>query len=132
VRNADPQLPLLAVDKSFAHAVKAQRLAALAEEYTCLVPTAFYYEVFTTNPEKRPRTLTGLGEFRRMHLPTFLREEVESGTPARTGDLRRLSFNPEVLSPDWGPAPRELEIIDRYRMENVDPLLEFWEQVIWN
>jgi hypothetical protein len=122
--------PLLVIDKSFAHAVNGDRLTALSAKYTFVVPSAFYYEVFDPESATRPQTLTGLGEFRRVHIPILLRSETESAEPAREGDVPRFTVNPKVLSPDWKLSPHEFEIIQRHKTELVDPLLRFWNSVI--
>lgn len=122
--------PLLVIDKSFAHAINGDRLAALSAKYSFVVPSAFYYEVFDPESAKRSQTLTGLREFRRVHIPTLLRRETESGEPAREADLPRLTINPKLLSPDWKLSPEELAIIQRHKIELVEPLLRFWNSVI--
>ena len=50
MNHSSARLPLLVIDKSFAEAVKEQQPEALSTKYTFLVPSAFYYEVFTTEP----------------------------------------------------------------------------------
>src|SRR5438105_3392343 len=99
-------LPLLVIDKSFAHA-KGKRLAALSTKYCFLVPSAFYYEVFDPESATRLETLAGFSEFRRVNLPALLQVEIESGEPAREANLPLLKVNPKVRSPDWRLSPNE-------------------------
>jgi hypothetical protein len=75
------QLPLVSIDKSFAHAVSAEKLAAFGKKCVFLIPSALYYEIFDTEPRNRPRTLTGFGEFRRIHLPEMIETEKRTGKP---------------------------------------------------
>lgn len=122
-------LPLLVIDKSFAHA-KGKRLAALSTKYCFVVPSAFYYEVFDPESATRLETLAGFGEFRRVNLPTLLQGEIESGEPAREARLSPLRVNPRVLSPDWRLRPNESTTLQRYKTERVEPLVDFWNSVI--
>jgi hypothetical protein len=120
----------LVIDKSFAHAIDGDRLLALSAKYSFVVPSAFYYEVFDPKSAKRSQSLTGLGEFRRVHIPSLLRLETESGQPAREADLPRFTVNPKVLSSDWKLSLDELAIVQRHKIELVEPLLRFWNSVI--
>jgi hypothetical protein len=132
--NSSASLPLLVIDKSFARAMKAEKLVALSAKYCFLVPSAFCHEIFDSDPDvapvDRPRTLAGLGSFWRLHIPTFLRRETDYGEPLLAADLPRLHFNLKMLSPDWMPSPEESAIIDSYRMSIVVPELRFWKDVI--
>jgi len=119
----------IVVDKSFCQAVKAKRLAALSMKHVLPFPTAFYYEVFTT-PETIRKTLTGLGEFRRAHLPSLLRRETKSGAPTREADLPRLRINPKMLSLDWRLSPDQSAIVEMHECGAVKPSIDFWKRVI--
>lgn len=135
--NKTQLLPLLVIDKSFAHA-KRERLAALSTKYCFLVPSAFYYEVFDPESTTRLETLAGFSEFRRVNLPTLLQGEIESGEPAREANLLILRVNPKVRSPDWRLSSNESTTIERYKSERVEPfkservepLVDFWNSVI--
>src|SRR2546421_12125723 len=100
------RLPLLVVDKSFAHA-KGKHLAVLSTKYRFLVPSVFYYELFDPESGTRLETLTGFSEFRRVNLPTLLQDEIESGEPARVADLPLFRVNPRVRSPEWRLSSNE-------------------------
>jgi hypothetical protein len=123
------RLPLLVIDKSFAHA-KGKHLAALSTKYCFLVPSAFYYEVFDPESATRLETLAGFSEFRRVNLPTLLQGEIESSGPAREANLPLLRVNPKVRSLDWRLSPDEATTIQRYKGERVEPLVDFWNSVI--
>lgn len=56
------------------------RLADIATKYSLLVPSAFYYEVFDPESEKRSQTITGFSEFYRVDIATVLRHESESAS----------------------------------------------------
>jgi|ERR1700674_736680 len=122
------RLPLLVIDKSFAHA-KGKHLAALSTKYCFLVPSAFYYEVFDPESATRLETLAGFNEFRRVNLPSLLRSEIEAGQPTLEADLPLLRLNPKVRSLDWRLNPNESRTIQRYKNERVEPLVEFWNSV---
>jgi hypothetical protein len=123
------RLPLLVIDKSFAHA-KGRHLAVLSSKYCFLIPSAFYYEVFDPESASRLEALAGFSEFRRVNLPTLLQSERESGEPARKADLPLLRVNPKVRSLDWRLSPHDATTIQRYKGERVEPLLAFWNSVI--
>ena len=124
--------PLLVLDKSFAHAVKAARLASLSSDYTILVPSAFIYEVFDTELEKRKHTVTGLGEFRQIDIPQLLWQEQETGSPASPDLYRnapRLNFNSMRSETGWTLLADETPIISSYAKMEVNPKIDFWESV---
>lgn len=122
----------IVVDKSFCQALKAERLAALSMRYAVLVPSAFYYEVFTTASEKVRKTLIGLEEFRRADLPTLLRRETQSGKPTERMEQTLLprKVNSEVLSPAWRLTPDKSAVVERYDHGLVRPSIQFWKAVI--
>jgi hypothetical protein len=71
--------PPLVVDKSFANK-RTGSLSKLTDNYTLIVPSAFYYEVFTTAPKNRVRELNSFPSFRRIHIPSVQRLELETGS----------------------------------------------------
>jgi len=124
------QSPLLVIDKSFAHAIAAERLANLSTKYCLLVPSGFYYEVFDPESAKLLQTLTGFGEFRRVDISTLLRRETRSAKPTREIDLSRRRINTNVISCDWKLPPDESAAIQRYKRELIEPSLRFWNAAI--
>jgi hypothetical protein len=120
----------MALDKSFAQTVKRGQLSELSQSHVLLVPTAFYYEVFDNDAEQRRCTVSGLDEFRRVDIPTFLREETLTGRPALTGDLPRFYFNPEVMSDGWEMRPDHRSSMVQHESHIITPSLEFWNEVI--
>ena len=125
-------LPLLAIDKSFAHASKPADLSSLADSYMLVVPDAFYHEIFTSAGTRRT-TLLGFPDFRRIHLAKYLKRERRSGLPAcsvKRSELPILSFNPDLLSPDWELSSDDQPVVNEYASHVVDPSIAFWELVI--
>lgn len=122
--------PPLALDKSFAHGASGVELIELAERWTLIVPSAFYWEIFTTEPIRRVRTVQSLPEFRRVHLPNLLNRETEDGTPAISVETPRLRTNSNLSAEDWRPTAEEAAVIECYKKETVEPALGFWKEVM--
>lgn len=128
-QSAVPELkPLLVLDKSFAN-WKSGSLAKFASNYTLLVPSAFYFEVFTTDPKKRVRELKNFPSFRHIHTPSLQRIENETGRPATSIDTPVLRFNPEAENESWRLGPEYVPTLEKYRSASVQPDLDFWRQV---
>jgi len=124
-------LPLLPLDKSFAHAVGASDLAALSRKCIFLVPSAFYYEIFDTKPAiKRRQTLAGLESFRRIDIDSLIRQEKATGQPIGEVKAPELHFIPKVLDPDWALSEEEAAVQKQYEDHVVMPALAFWKDVI--
>jgi len=121
--------PPLVIDKSFAHK-RSGRLGALADQYTLLVPSAFYYEVFTTEPSKRVRALNDFPRFRRIDIPSIQGAELDSGEPLNSVEAPELSVNPEAAGEAWELGSQERTAIGKYESAVVAPALEFWRAVI--
>jgi hypothetical protein len=124
------QLPLVALDKSFAHAVSEANLAAFSNKCELLVPSAFYFEILDTEAAKRLQTLTGLDSFRRVDIGSLLRRETITGEPIAEALSPRHVFNPKVLSPDWALTTDEALVQNEYKIHVVNPALKFWNEVI--
>lgn len=122
-------LPLV-IDKSFAHASKTTRLVSLAKDYFFLVPTAFYFELFTTNDLNRRAAAQGFPEFQRVHLPILLRQERETGLPATSLDRVEMRISQAVAKIEFRLDAPYAEIVERHRNEVVEPLVDFWTCVI--
>lgn len=125
-----PQVLPITIDKSFAQAASASVLADLAAHWVLVVPSAFYWEIFTTDPIKRVRTVEGMPEFRRVHLPTLLRQEIEKGEPVVAVDTPRLQVSDDLRAAAWSPNAEQSSGLEGYRKESVEPALDFWKQVI--
>ena len=98
MNESSAQLALLVIDKSFAEAVNGQQLEALSMKYTFLVPSAFYYELFTTEPTNRRRALFGFREFQRVDL------QLSYGAKQKWANQRaKPFFNLAVLIPSCSP-----------------------------
>lgn len=121
--------PLLVIDKSFAHAMKAARIEALSAQYTFLVPSAFYFEVFD-EPSKVRATLAGIREFRRVHVPKMIESEKETGQPCIEFEALPLSVNPDVFRRDWNLGAEEQSVMRKIDSAVVTPLRKFWNDVI--
>lgn len=124
------QLPLVAMDKSFAHAVNAVNLSAFSKKCEFLVPSAFYYEIFDTRAANRPRTLAGFDSFRRVDLPSLLQRERKTGKPTEEITAPIHHFNPKVLSPEWTLNAEEMKVQLKYKKNVVDKAIEFWNEMI--
>jgi hypothetical protein len=125
-----PQALPITIDKSFAHAASASLLAELAAQWVLVVPSAFYWEIFTTDANKRIRTVEGMPEFRRVHLPMLQRMESETGEPLVDVDTPRLQISDDLRRGAWSPNAQQASDLDRYQKESVEPALNFWNQVI--
>jgi hypothetical protein len=134
------QKRLVCLDKSFARAVGQQRLTLLSNEWQFVVPSAFYFEVFDTEqacePKKakdrhkdRRNTLSGIVDFRRIHLPSLLYSETVTGKPCQEATCPILNINPRVLAEDWSLDTDELIAVEKYRAK-VKERIHFWRQAI--
>ena len=121
--------PLLVVDKSFANR-KTGTLSKFSSDYTLVVPSAFFYEVFTTAPEKRLRELTNFPEFRQVHVPALQHIELETGMPAMSFQTPELSFNSEVANASWKLNSAQEATLLKYREDSIIPALDFWRNVL--
>lgn len=121
--------PPLVIDKSFAHR-KTGLLSKLAKDYTLLVPSAFYYEVFTTVPEKRALELMDFPPFQRVHIGTLLKQERKTGKPADFINFREMNFNPMVASASWRLSANDAKIVEKHKVGSVGPALDFWQDVL--
>jgi hypothetical protein len=122
-------LPPLVIDKSFAQKTRAEQLQTLSMRFAFWVPSAFIFEVFDGEPEKRRHALKGFGEFGRVDIAAMLRRETAAGEPISDINLPSLSFNPDVLSVEWNPRPDILESLQAYKKQ-VEHLISFWGSVI--
>ncbi|MDI1247639.1 MAG: hypothetical protein PSV13_02025 [Lacunisphaera sp.] len=120
---------MLVVDKSYANA-KSGSLAALAGQYTILVPSAFIFEVFTTSKDNLKRELRHFPNFRGVHLPEILRTERRLGQPATQGKFPLLGINPDVLNDSWSLPDRLERVILEYRETALRPEIDFLKVVI--
>lgn len=120
--------PLLVIDKSYANR-KSGNLSQLATEYTLVVPTAFYYEIFTTTSENRERELKKFPAFRRVHVASLLQQEIETGKPAESVTCGEMSFNPEIASTTWRPTPEIARALEQHNSENIVPQIDFFRAV---
>ena len=121
--------PPLVLDKSFAN-WKTGSLPNLASNYTLLVPSAFYYEVFTTEWKNRVRELKNFPSFRRIHIPSLQRLESETGRAAASIDAPELGINPEVENESWRLGAEYVTTLEKYRAASVQPAVDFWRQVL--
>lgn len=120
--------PPLVIDKSYANR-KSRSLVRLADEYTLVVPTAFYYEIFTTTPENRERELKKFPSFRRVHIASLLKQEGDTGKPAEFATCSELIFNPEIASTTWQPTPDIAVALDQHNLKNILPQVDFLRNV---
>jgi len=121
--------PLIAIDKSFTHALSSKNLEQLASDYTLLVPSTFYFEVFD-EPLKIRQTLAGIREFWRVDIPTMMRSETQSGEPSVKIQAPPLSINPVIFRSDWKLGADEAKAMDRYEAESLQPALDFLEAIL--
>lgn len=117
-------LPLV-IDKSFGQAFSAEALEALSKRFTFLVPTALYYEAFTTSDRSRRALVLGFPEFQRVHLPSILRTERSSGQPALAIEREIMQFNPAIAELDFRLEGPHQTLVDRHREESVEPMVDF-------
>ena len=122
--------PPLVIDKSFSQAVKSTQLSQLSKERTLLIPYAFIYEVFTTEPKKIFTTLEGFDEFRIVDVSALLRSESVKGEPCRSASLQPFVTDMDVLSLTWQPSPLEMDMTEQHKRESIDPLMDLWNKLI--
>lgn len=120
--------PPLVIDKSYANR-KSGNLSRLASEYTLVVPTAFYYEIFTTTPENRERELKKFPAFRRVHIASLLKQESDTGKPAESVTCSEMIFNPEIASTTWHPTPEIAVALEQHNSKNIVPQIDFLRNV---
>ncbi len=96
----------------------------MAADYTFLVPSTFYFEVFD-EPSKIRQTLVGIREFRRVDIPILMRSETRSGEPCIEIKSPPLSINPDVFRSNWKLGADETKAMDRYVAESLQPALTF-------
>jgi hypothetical protein len=120
----------LVIDKSFAQASKISRLHELSSQFTLLVPTAFYHELFTTSDNSRRMAAQGFPVFQRVHLPELLRRELETGQPASSIDFNPMTINPMVADRGFRLEPIYSELVERHRLEVVEPKIDFLIETI--
>lgn len=121
--------PAIVIDKSYANR-NSGKLSRLAIEYTLVVPTAFYYEVFTTSAENRVRELKNFPPFKRIHLSTLLKQETETGEPVKSVSRAELSFDPEIATITWQPTPELAGALRQHDTNNIVVQLEFLKDVV--
>ncbi|MCB1061793.1 MAG: hypothetical protein KDN20_02590 [Verrucomicrobiae bacterium] len=119
----------LVIDKSFAQSIGIERLIQLSRGYHFLIPTAFYYELFTTEDRKRRMTAQGFPEFQRVHLPRLLQQERETGKPMVSLDRKVMGINPAVAEEDFRLQSEEHIVLERHEKESVEPRVDFWIEV---
>jgi hypothetical protein len=120
--------PPLVIDKSYANS-NLRTLSRLANVYTLVMPTAFYYEVFDTTPEKRAKELKGFPSFRRIHIGTLLKRESETGKPVESVTCGEMIFNPEIASTSWQPSSEILWALEQHNTRNIVPHIDFFKNV---
>jgi hypothetical protein len=121
--------PPLVIDKSYANR-KSGTLSRLTNDFTLVVPTAFYYEVFTTTTKNRVRELKDFPAFRRIHIGSLLKQESETGKPVEFTTLGEMCFNPEVCQTAWQPAVDVANALEQHETKNIVPQLEFLKAVV--
>lgn len=119
----------LVVDKSFANS-SPSRVAALSEHYHLVVPSAFYYEVLTTDERNRVRELRDFPPFQRINVYKEIQRERELGCAVELDCRPCLETNPVTLEPDWVPTAEDSAILMEYEEKSLGPWLNFWVDVI--
>jgi hypothetical protein len=121
---------LVVLDKSFAEGAKPYCLKRLGTEYSVLVTSHFYFEVFTTLDTSRIRVFAGFPDFRRVDTCSLLKCERESGAPAITVQSVLLELNPGILSGEKLLSRAEQQCIERFEASQVNPQVVFWKNVM--
>lgn len=121
--------PPLVIDKSFAHSLP-KTLSSLANKFTIIVPSAFYYEESTTAPEKRVRELSDFPSFRRIHLPSLHRIERMTGRAVTSVLIDEANFSDQFVSKSWERTPLIDAILEDYRLSSIEPLFHVWRQIL--
>lgn len=104
--------PPLIIDKSFAHASNSIRLRELAEQFTILVPSAFFYEVArVADLEMRSKAIKAFPEFQMLHIPSLLRIETNANQPLIKLEYKAHSFNPDFVSGERPFSKAEEEVL---------------------
>lgn len=122
--------PPIVIDKSYAHSSSAMRLMQLSEEFTILVPSAFFYEVARTELYKRRLAIHEFPDFQMLHIPSLLRMESESRQPLAQIDYQAHLFNPDFVSGRRPFSEEEEEIIESYESDPLSKNIGFWKQVL--
>jgi hypothetical protein len=117
-------LPLV-IDKSFAQAAKIERLEELRRRFVFLVPSAFYYELFSTTDKSRKQAAQGFPTFHRVHLSILFKQERETGEPADSLEFHPMAINPAVSKLDFRLASPYAELQEQHRRESVEPRIDF-------
>lgn len=124
-----PERRSLVLDKSFANSCPT-RVRELSQDWQIIVPSAFYFEVFTTLAKNRVRELGGLDIFHRIELHDLFQAEIKNGKPATTAESPPLSINSIVLNREWEAPDYVAASCEKYAQKRISPLISFWETVI--
>lgn len=119
----------LVLDKSFAHSCP-KRVGELSQDWQIVVPWAFYFEVFTTQPKKRTRELGGLDVFHRIELHDLYQEEIKSGNSCAAIVAPPLSINPVITNEGWVAPDYVAASCKEYAEKRIEPQISFWKTVI--
>lgn len=100
----------IVLDKSYLHGAGAKKIANLCNSYQVLMPEALFYELLTTEPDKRIKCFSNLPKIENplmlvKNVGAILRMEVEKGVPFT--DIKNASiniryyFNRNLTNPDF-------------------------------
>ncbi len=122
--------PVAILDKSYAQSAKPGDLRALADRYTIVVSSSFYFECFSPLSENRKKIFSDFPEFRRVHSPHLFRRERDSLAPAESMELLPLNVNPAIVSGERVLTSDEQRCIDDFERNVVQPEVAFWKEII--
>lgn len=122
----------LVIDKSFAQAAKIERMVELRRRFVFLVPSALYYELFSTEDRFRKQAAEGFPTFQRIHLPILFKQERETGKPVDSMLFQPVEINPEVSKLDFQLTSPYAELQEQHRCESVEPRIDFLIETLGN
>lgn len=122
--------PVVILDKSYAQSAKPDDMQALANQYTVVVSSSFYFEYFSPLSENRKKVFSKFPEFRRVHSPNLFKQEQAAQRPAQSMELVPLTVNPAIVSGERALNADEMRCIDDFKRNVVQPEVTFWKNVI--
>ena len=129
-KSAPMNKPVVILDKSYAQSAKPGDLRTLANDYTVVVSSSFYFECFSPLSENRKKIFSKFPEFRRVHSPHLFQQERDSQTPAESMDLVLLNVNPAIISGGRVLTPAEQRCLDDFESNVVNPRVALWKEFI--
>ena len=123
--------PVLVIDKGFVQAAKIAEIHSLADDYTLVVTSSFYFEGFQHPDESRLKIFAALPEFRRIHTADLYKLESESRSPAYSCDSPVLTVNPEFIAGTRKLTDSEVQAVRGFENEVANGI-DWWRSIMEN